>query len=384
MAEPPPQFTEENFPPLSESATTRDQPPVIADQADSDGEGNEDQDAACPNKGKDRETTPAQSEAAHPPDSVLGDDDTQSQSSAEEEDDENDPHLQADLRTTIRESKEEARRAQSQDPVTFTNPDVGPSKRARTSSIPDLNRAYHDPKTPQKRKGAAQPGFQPVDDRFDASPTPTLQWAQAIAPPSMTNSTAPSPQPQSDLRARVEDAVDEDDLGFFADEDVDMEDANTAGDQSVRGDSPLFFPGAFRFDDDETPTSFNSRGVRGSDRNPNHNLPPRNYTAMPSAYLRALGHVSRNEDRSMPSYVATIEHWQKNISPDMLQMVNEEGGWLALHLFDGGTLQRLANEANDEDVVRAIRSYILGFPGVKVLRIAPLFLLFPWSPDYYP
>ncbi|KAK1221645.1 hypothetical protein PQX77_015544 [Marasmius sp. AFHP31] len=74
-----------------------------------------------------------------PPDSVLGDDDIRSQSSAEEEDDKNNPHLQADLQTTIREFKEEARRAQSQEPVTFTNPDVGPSKRARPSSISNFN-----------------------------------------------------------------------------------------------------------------------------------------------------------------------------------------------------------------------------------------------------
>ncbi|KAL0567137.1 hypothetical protein V5O48_014856 [Marasmius crinis-equi] len=173
---------------------------------------------------------------------------------------------------------------------------------------------------------------------------------------------AGSSQSPSDLRAWVEEVVDKEDPAY-TDDNVDMEDAETVDAQHTQS-GPYYYdtcdPPTTHVFFNETPASFNSKGVHGA----NHNLPPRSYSAMPSGFLRVLGHVSRNEDGSMPAYVVALEHWQKNIDLEVLEMVQGEDGWLAAHVFDGGTLLWLANDANNDDIVQAIRSYLLGFPNL--------------------
>ncbi|KAL0056579.1 hypothetical protein AAF712_016815 [Marasmius tenuissimus] len=116
---------------------------------------------------------------------------------------------------------------------------------------------------------------------------------------------------------------------------------------------------------DSSPEVFNARGMRSANRNPNRNLAPCDYSNLPPGFLNTFGHVTRNEDGLMPSYTAAIEHWQKNVSPEILDVVYDSGGWIALHLFDGGTLQRLSDAKNGNEVEKAIRQYVLGFPGVS-------------------
>ncbi|KAL0062686.1 hypothetical protein AAF712_010450 [Marasmius tenuissimus] len=138
-----------------------------------------------------------------------------------------------------------------------------------------------------------------------------------------------------------------------------MEDAMAAGDDNDADavqQSALF---------DNSPEIFNARGVRSANWNPNCSLPPRDNSNFLPGFLNAFGHVTRNDDGVMPKYVAAIEHWQKNISPDILDMVYGERGWIALHLFDGGTLQRLADAKNGNEIENSVRQYILGFPSVS-------------------
>ncbi|KAL0564026.1 hypothetical protein V5O48_018030 [Marasmius crinis-equi] len=163
MAEPASESYEEAFPPLPESATTRDPPPDTSGNANSDAEDNKDQTLTPPiDKGKEkqREVTPVHSEATEPPESIDGDGNIP----AGRDDDINDPYLQAELHTAMWVSREESERA------TSTIPYTGPSKHPQTSSTASIHHIYEDPKAPQKRK----PAHQTVEDHSVISPTPIL------------------------------------------------------------------------------------------------------------------------------------------------------------------------------------------------------------------
>ncbi|KAL0062685.1 hypothetical protein AAF712_010449 [Marasmius tenuissimus] len=145
-----------------ESITTRN--PLVEDEGSehSASDGENDDETVNVNKGKNRETTPARSEATEPPNSGFGEDDGQ-EPDVEINDDE-----ARDIQAAIQASKE-TYLAQSAR-TNKLNPNSSPSKLPRLALNETIRRTYKDPQTPQKRKGQRQP-----DGRDATSPSPDQQ-----------------------------------------------------------------------------------------------------------------------------------------------------------------------------------------------------------------
>ncbi|KAJ8081480.1 hypothetical protein PM082_007325 [Marasmius tenuissimus] len=294
-----------------------------------------------------RDTTPARSEATPPPDTIIG------------ENDQN--HLLTDDRSEDEAIKTgpHVNKLLNQDGYSpVADPEEGPNKRVRTSLHASTRPTYGPPKTPQKRKTTVPP----TDSRHQSAlPSP--------AQPNGDCSETPLPFSNSTINGRNlyggSEASTKDNGGSqftylrnlsTADDDIEMED-DTADTQRTSRATPR----TIKFD--LTPVSFATKKARKPVTTPNGYLPPRNYSAMPPAFLEALGHVSRNEDGTMPIYLAAIEHWQKNANPEVIKMVYSKPGWITLHMFDGGSLQRLMN-AENKQLEAKIKKYILSFPDI--------------------